>query len=150
MSFFNEITNDTMHNNMKRNLLILLSLAVGFQLYANEPWTVERCMQYAADHGHTVRQQKFSLDDSHAAKTQAIGAFLPNVSGYVNGQLNFGRAIDPETNTYTDVSTLYNGYGLQASLTISMDCNATTSCAWQRQTRPWGAVALKQRKTTWR
>lgn len=118
MSFFNEITNDTMHNNMKRNLLILLSLAVGFQLYANEPWTVERCMQYAADHGHTVRQQKFSLDDSHAAKTQAIGAFLPNVSGYVNGQLNFGRAIDPETNTYTDVSTLYNGYGLQASLTI--------------------------------
>ena len=51
-------------------------------------------------------------------KTQAIGAFLPSVYGSVNGQINFGRAIDPSTNTYTDVSTLYNGYGLQASLVV--------------------------------
>lgn len=107
-----------MHNNMKRHLLIMLAFAAGIQLSANEPWTVERCMQYAADHSHTVRQQKYSLDDSHAVKTQAIGAFLPSVEGAINGQTNFGRAIDPETNTYTDVSTLYNGYGLQASLTI--------------------------------
>lgn len=103
---------------MKKTLLTLLVLAAGIQLYANEPWTVERCMQYAAEHSHTVRQQKFSLDDSRAAKTQAIGAFLPSVYGSVNGQMNFGRAIDPETNTYTNVSTLYNGYGLQTSLTI--------------------------------
>lgn len=103
---------------MKKTLLTLLVLAAGIQLYANEPWTVECCMQYTAEHSHTVRQQKFSLDDSRAAKTQAIGAFLPSVYGSVNGQMNFGRAIDPETNTYTNVSTLYNGYGLQTSLTI--------------------------------
>lgn len=107
-----------MYDNMKKALLTLLVIAAGIQLHANEPWSVERCMQYAADHSHTVRQQKFSLDDSRAAKTQAIGAFLPSVYGSVSGQLNFGRAIDPETNTYTNVSTLYNGYGLQTSLTI--------------------------------
>lgn len=75
-------------------------------------------MQYAADHSHDVRQQQFALEDSRAAKTQAIGAFLPSVYGSVDGQMNFGRAIDPSTNTYTDVSTLYNGYGLQASLVV--------------------------------
>ena len=75
-------------------------------------------MQYAADHSHGVRQQQFALEDSRAVKTQAIGAFLPSVYGSVNGQINFGRAIDPSTNTYTDVSTLYNGYGLQASLVV--------------------------------
>lgn len=75
-------------------------------------------MQYAADHSHGVRQQQFALEDSRAAKTQAIGAFLPSVYGSVDGQINFGRAIDPSTNTYTDVSTLYNGYGLQASLVV--------------------------------
>lgn len=75
-------------------------------------------MQYAADHSHTVRQQHFALEDSRAAKTQAIGAFLPSVYGAVNGQMNFGRAIDPSTNTYTDVSTFNNGYGLEASLTV--------------------------------
>lgn len=75
-------------------------------------------MQYAADHSHGVRQQQFALEDSRAVKTQAIGAFLPSVYGSVDGQINFGRAIDPSTNTYTDVSTLYNGYGLQASLVV--------------------------------
>lgn len=75
-------------------------------------------MQYAADHSHGVRQQQFALEDSRAVKTQAIGAFLPSVYGSVDGQMNFGRAIDPSTNTYTDVSTLYNGYGLQASLVV--------------------------------
>ena len=103
---------------MKRLLITIYAIAAVLQLSASEPWSVERCMQYAADHSHTVRQQQFALEDSRAAKTQAIGAFLPNVYGAVNGQMNFGRAIDPSTNTYTDVSTLYNGYGLQASLVV--------------------------------
>lgn len=103
---------------MKRLLITIYAIAAVLQLFASEPWSVERCMQYAADHSHTVRQQQFALEDSRAAKTQAIGAFLPSVYGSVDGQMNFGRAIDPSTNTYTDVSTLYNGYGLQASLVV--------------------------------
>lgn len=103
---------------MKRLLITIYAIAAVLQLSASEPWSVERCMQYATDHSHTVRQQQFALEDSRAAKTQAIGAFLPSVYGAVNGQMNFGRAIDPSTNTYTDVSTLYNGYGLQASLVV--------------------------------
>lgn len=103
---------------MKKLFPLIFILAANANIHAAEPWTVERCMQYAADNSHTVRQQRFALDDSRATKTQAIGEFLPNIYGSVSGQMNFGRAIDPETNTYTDVSTLYNGYGLQASLTI--------------------------------
>ena len=103
---------------MKRLFLIIYVIAAALPLSASEPWTVERCMQYAADHSHGVRQQQFALEDSRAVKTQAIGAFLPSVYGSVDGQMNFGRAIDPSTNTYTDVSTLYNGYGLQASLVV--------------------------------
>ena len=103
---------------MKRLLITIYAIAAVLQLSASEPWSVERCMQYAADHSHAVRQQQFALDDSRAVKTQAIGAFLPSVYGAVNGQMNFGRAIDPSTNTYTDVSTFNNGYGLEASLTV--------------------------------
>ena len=75
-------------------------------------------MKYAADHSHSVRQKQFDLDENRSAKTRAIGAFLPEVYGSVSAQMNFGRAVDPETNTYTDISTFYNSYGLQASLTI--------------------------------
>lgn len=103
---------------MKTIFSIILILASNAILHAAEPWNVDRCMQYATDHSHTVRQQISALEDNHATKVQAIGKFLPNVYGSISGQMNFGRAINPETNTYTDVSTFYNGYGLSVSLTV--------------------------------
>ncbi|MBP1542265.1 MAG: TolC family protein, partial [Prevotella sp.] len=51
-------------------------------------------------------------------KTAAIGRFLPEIDARVGAQYNFGRAIDPETNIYTDVSTFSNVYSLQASLPV--------------------------------
>ena len=95
-------------------LLVTLSLVLAtMTAEAAEPWSVERCMEYAAEHSHTVRLQQYDLDASRTERTRAIGAFLPDVYGSVGAQMNFGRAIDPETNTYSDVNTFYNGYGLQ-------------------------------------
>lgn len=107
-------------------------------------------MQYASEHSHTVRQQQFALDDSRASKTQAIGAFLPSVYGSVSGQMNFGRAINPETNTYTDVSTLYNGYALQASLTIFDGLQRYNQLRMARATWLWGVAESEPRRTMWR
>ena len=81
-------------------------------------WTVEDCMRYAVAHNHGLRQRELQLDNSEATRMQAIGAFLPGVSASTGTQWNFGRAIDPETNTYTSVSTFNNGYGLSASLPV--------------------------------
>ncbi len=103
---------------MKRILTATFALTVCAEVGAAGPWSVDSCMRYAVEYSHTVSQQRHALDERRADRTQAIGAFLPSVYGSVNGQMNFGRAIDPETNTYTDVSTLYNGYGLSASLTL--------------------------------
>ena len=81
-------------------------------------WTVEDCMRYAVAHSHGLRRRALQLDNSEATRMQAIGAFLPGVSASTGTQWNFGRAIDPETNTYTSVSTFNNGYGLSASLPV--------------------------------
>lgn len=126
--------------------MLIVLLAIGAGLHASEPWTVERCMQYAVDHSHTVRQQQFALDDSRAVKTQAIGAFLPSVYGSVGGQLNFGRAIDPSTNTYTDVSTLSNGYGLQASLTLFDGLQRYNNLRMARAHAAMGCSAVRAEK----
>ena len=98
---------------MNRPFITLFALLAAMSAQAAEPWSVERCMEYAAEHSHTVRLQQYDLDVSRTERTRAIGAFLPEVYGSVGAQMNFGRAIDPETNTYTDVNTFYNGYGLQ-------------------------------------
>ena len=85
---------------------------------AQTAWTMQQCMQYAIEHNHAVKQAELELDNHKAARTGAIGRFMPAVSANIGGQYNFGRAIDPETNLYTDVSTFYNGYSLQASLPV--------------------------------
>ena len=102
---------------MRQEFLVAF-LWASLQAAAQTSWTMRQCMQYAVEHNHEVKQAERELDSHHAAKTGAVGRFLPAVSASVGAQYNFGRAIDPETNTYTDVSTFYNGYSLQASLPV--------------------------------
>ncbi|MBR3454441.1 MAG: TolC family protein [Bacteroidaceae bacterium] len=98
-------------------LFILLATAVNSS--AQETMlTVDNCMSYAVEHNHDIRISRLTHDNRRADHTQAIGAFLPSVNASVGVQYNFGRAIDPETNTYTNVSTFYNGYSIQASLPV--------------------------------
>ena len=102
---------------MKQALIILLAIAAK-QVAAQNDWTMQQCMQYAVEHNHEVKQAELKLDNYKAQKTNAIGSFLPYVDAGIGAQYNFGRAIDPETNGYTNVSTFYNGYQLSASLPV--------------------------------
>ena len=97
------------------SLLMVFSLTVKGQ---EKAWTVDDCIQYAITHNHEVRLQQIQLDDYKTDKQRAVGAFLPAVEASVGGQFNFGRAIDPETNTYTNVNTFNNSYGVQASIPL--------------------------------
>ena len=88
------------------------------QTHAQQAWTMQQCMQYAVEHNHEVKRTALELDNYKASRTGAIGRFLPEVDAGIGAQYNFGRAIDPETNGYTDVSTFYNGYSVSASLPV--------------------------------
>ncbi len=79
---------------------------------------MQRCMQYAVLHNHEAKRAELELDNSQANKTAAVGRFLPEVGARIGAQYNFGRAIAPETNIYTDVSTFNNVYSLSASLPV--------------------------------
>ena len=83
-----------------------------------EAWTVERCMKFAVEHNHEVNIQALQLDNLRADRVRAVGAFLPSAGASIGGQYNFGRATDPETNTYTNVNTFYNGYQVYAALPV--------------------------------
>lgn len=102
---------------MKRITYLLLFLS-SLHCQAQEPWSVDQCIQYAVTHNRDVRMQRITVDDYKNEQTRAVGAFLPRIEGSVSGQYNFGRAIDPETNTYTNVSTFYNGYSLSANIPL--------------------------------
>ena len=103
---------------MKRLVFFIIQLALFMSPAWAQEWTMKQCMQYAVAHNHAVKQAELELDNYKATKTGAIGRFLPEVDAGIGAQYNFGRAIDPETNGYTDVSTFYNGYQLSTSLPL--------------------------------
>ena len=104
---------------MNRTFITLALLLTAGSVGAQErTLTADDCMRYAVEHNHDIRISQLSQDTRRAERTGAIGAFLPSVNGSIGAQYNFGRAIDPETNTYTNVSTFYNGYSVQATLPV--------------------------------
>lgn len=95
-------------------LLSLLPLGVG----AQERWSVDRCMAYAVEHGFLVGRAEHSRATARQEYTAAIGRHLPHLSASVGASANFGRGIDPATNTYVNTTTFNNGYGVALSLPI--------------------------------
>lgn len=103
----------------KHLFFIMLSIGVASAAMAQPTvMTVTDCMRYAVEHNHDVRIGRLTQDSRHADRTAAIGAWLPSIGASIGVQYNFGRAIDPETNTYTNVNTFYNGFAVQASLPV--------------------------------
>ncbi len=75
-----------------------------------EVWSMQDCMVYALANSPAVRQAAYSYDTYKAEYTNAIGSFLPTLNAGTSLQYNFGRAVDPETNTYINTTTLNNYY----------------------------------------
>lgn len=103
---------------MKQLILGVIMSWWSAEVQAQALWTMQRCMQYAVLHNHEAKRAELELDNSQANKTAAVGRFLPEVGARIGAQYNFGRAIAPETNIYTDVSTFNNVYSLSASLPV--------------------------------
>ncbi len=83
-----------------------------------EKLTLDDCMRYAVENSTTVGQKKLALDDRKADQAEAIGSLFPSISASVGGVMNFGRGVDPATNSYTNVTTFSNSYGLSGSMKL--------------------------------
>ena len=99
----------------------LLTLAVSIlltPLYAQVKMTLEACMKYAIEHSTSVQQQEIALEDARQNYIGAVASAMPSINASTGGTMNYGRSIDPETNTYTTTSTFNNSYSLSGSLTV--------------------------------
>ncbi len=101
-----------------RKIFTTISIAFAFTATAQELWSLEQCMAYAADHASSVIQARWDVAAATATRNETLADFFPSISAQVGTQFSWGRNIDPETNTYNDITTFNNGYGIYASLTI--------------------------------
>ena len=76
------------------------------------------CMAYAVEHSTSVGKKINALDDAKQDYNSSVASLFPSLSASVSGETNFGRSIDPETNSYTNVSTFNNSYGILGSMPL--------------------------------
>ena len=80
---------------------------------------LKACMRYAVEHSTKMRIQQADIRDAQIDRRDAIlAAFTPSIDGSTYAYSNFGRSIDPETNTYIRTTSFHNGYSLSAGLTL--------------------------------
>ncbi len=80
--------------------------------------TIDDCMRYAVENSTTVGKQRLAADDNKTNYQEAVASLFPSVNAEVAGGLNFGRGIDPATNTYTNSTTFGNSYGISGSVPL--------------------------------
>ncbi|MDE6481120.1 MAG: TolC family protein [Muribaculaceae bacterium] len=101
-----------------RKIFTTISVALAFTTSAQELWSLEQCMAYAADHASSVIQARWDVASATATRNEALADFFPSISAQIGTQFSWGRNIDPETNTYNNITTFNNGYGIYASFTL--------------------------------
>ena len=84
---------------MKFKLTALLLLcATAMAMAQKKIWTLEECVTYAVENNLSIQQFELDLENATIDKSDAIGAFLPNLNGTLNGQSNTGLSFDPTNN----------------------------------------------------
>lgn len=81
--------------------------------------TLRQCMEYAVEHSARVKVAQADLSDTRVERREAVlKTFTPQVSASSYGYYNWGRSVDPETNTYSNIKSFHNGYSLSAGLAL--------------------------------
>lgn len=103
---------------MKKIFLIIAAGCILSNAAPAQVMTMDECMAYAVEHSVSVGKQENVLDNAKMNYRQSVASLFPSVSAGVSASTNFGRSIDPETNSYTTVSTFGNSYSLSASMPL--------------------------------
>ena len=128
---------------MKR-IIILIGWILVASVVSAQSWSLDDCMRYAAEHATDVKRETINARQRKQDYHHAVAAFLPTVAGGVQGQYAWGRNIDPETNTYNNVTTFNNYYQLYAELNV-FDGFATINAFRQaRLSRDYSATAMQK------
>lgn len=96
-------------------LLIAILPASG---YGQVSWTLERCVAEAEKNNLNIRDRALDIELSRTGRQQAIGSFIPSLNGFATHGYNWGRVIDPFTNTFATDRVRTNNLGVRADVDL--------------------------------
>lgn len=124
-------------------ILIFLPIAVTFRSQT-KVWTLEECMEYAVQNNTRVGSQEARNKIHTQNYHEAIARLLPVVEANVSTNFNFGRGLNSETNTYTDVNSFSNTYGISAGWVLFDGLAGITRARMQKVSALMGKHQLQE------
>jgi outer membrane protein len=87
-------------------------------LAAQESWTLNDCIIYALKNNLELQEAGMSAELASLSYNQSKWNMLPAIGAGSDAGKNFGRSVDPATNTYVNTAFFNNSYYLGASVEL--------------------------------
>lgn len=133
---------------MKRIILFLLLMpfsVAGLNAQDTVVMDLKACIRYALSHSTQMKIREADNRDAQIDRRNAIlAAFTPSISGSTYAYANFGRSIDPETNTYSTVTSFHNGYSLSAGIMLFNGFQAVNNIKITKTAQQMGLTQTRQ------
>ena len=100
-------------------VVLALASAVTVCASAQTAMSLKECMEYAISNSTKMRIQQAAVGDAQIARRDAaLALFTPQINAQTYAYYNFGRSIDPQTNTYFNTTSFHNNYGVSAGIDL--------------------------------
>ena len=99
-------------------IFLFLLVIFSVNIFAQESWTLEQCINYAIENNIQVKQQALNTQVSENTLKQSRLDLIPNLNANLGRNYSFGRAVDPYTNEFNYENTYNDNYGISSSVAL--------------------------------
>lgn len=114
-------------------------MLIGLAVQGQEAWSLERCVRHAQEVSLSIQQANLTVKGAQLTEKQARANRLPNLSAGTDLGEQFGRTIDPTTNSFITTGIGYNQWRVSAGVTL-FNGGLLKNSAKQAQ---WDALAAR-------
>lgn len=100
---------------MKKSILMIVLLAMAFTMRAQQPWTLQQCIDYAMEHNVGILQSRLQQQNADYQLKMSQNAWLPSVNASASEGLGFGQSP-----SYTGVYVSDNSSSASVGVSVSM------------------------------
>ena len=102
----------------KKIVLLLLASILSFAAKAQEAWTLQQCIEYAVKNNIQIKQSYLNTELAKTNLTQSEVSLLPSINANASNYYNYGKTIDPFTNSFATEKVRSDRYSLQGNLIL--------------------------------
>ena len=99
-------------------LLAGLMMIASQAAFAQNTWPLEKCIEYAQKNNLSTKQAQYTIQDAQLMEKLNQFSRLPSLNARTSAGYQFGRTIDPTTNTFNNQAIFFNSFAVDAGMTI--------------------------------